>query len=105
MSRGENSETEEKEEEENWELDRSRTIETRVGQTEVDKDKIKSNLEILLSQNDILPLLKKINRECGQNTNNVSLSKYAQINKVCISIKHFRKMIKPINLTFAMQDC
>jgi hypothetical protein len=27
------------------------------------KDKIKSNLEFLLSQNDILPLLKKLNKD------------------------------------------
>jgi len=30
---------------------------------EVTKDKIKSNLEYLLSQNDILPLLKKLGKD------------------------------------------
>lgn len=40
------------------------------------KTKIRTNLEFLLSQNDILPLIKKINRENFKNQGSVSLDKY-----------------------------
>jgi hypothetical protein len=40
------------------------------------KEKIKTNLEYLLSQNDILPLLKKINKEKSKMLPDISLDKY-----------------------------
>ena len=43
---------------------------------EESRAKIKTNLEILLSQNDILPLLKKIRKEKSKFRGSVSLSKY-----------------------------
>jgi hypothetical protein len=43
---------------------------------EESRAKIKTNLEILLSQNDILPLLKKIRKEKLKSSGNLSLSKY-----------------------------
>ena len=44
------------------------------------KDKLKTNLEILLSQNDILPLLKKIHKDKIRQNGTVSLAKY--LNKI-----------------------
>jgi hypothetical protein len=46
------------------------------------KEKIKTNLEFLLSQNDILPLLKKVNREKNKNITDINLDKYT--NKVIL---------------------
>lgn len=43
---------------------------------EESRSKIKTNLEILLSQNDILPLLRKIRKEKLKYKGNISLSKY-----------------------------
>lgn len=54
------------------------------GNIEVNKQKTKTNLQFLLSQNDILPLLKKINKERTKNTQEVSLDKYIKNNKVMI---------------------
>jgi hypothetical protein len=42
------------------------------------KEKIKSNLEFLLSQNDILPLLKKLNKEKIQLNEKYNLEKTAK---------------------------
>jgi len=37
---------------------------------------MRTNLEFLLSQNDILPLIRKINKENLKNSESVSISKY-----------------------------
>ena len=73
------------------EVDESQRIgssEIKAGQNEdpeENRTKIKTNLEILLSQNDILPLLKKIRKEKSKNKGNVSLTKYiVKNNKVVI---------------------
>jgi hypothetical protein len=44
--------------------------------TKGSKEKIKTNLEFLLSQDDIVPLLKKINRENNKAIADISLDKY-----------------------------
>jgi hypothetical protein len=43
-----------------------------------DKEKVRTNLEFLLSQNDILPLLKKINRERGKSIQDIWLDKFVR---------------------------
>ena len=49
---------------------------SRIAGEEDYKTKIRTNLEFLLSQNDILPLIKKINKENLKNSGSVSLTKY-----------------------------
>jgi hypothetical protein len=44
----------------------------------VEDSRIKTNLEFLLSQNDILPLLKKINKERGKSVQDLSIQKFTQ---------------------------
>ena len=52
------------------------TYDNQIAREEDRETKIKTNLEFLLSQNDILPLIKKINRENVKNSGNISLSKF-----------------------------
>jgi hypothetical protein len=47
-----------------------------IEDTKGSKESIKTNLEFLLSQNDIVPLLKKINREKAKSITDISLDKY-----------------------------
>ena len=56
---------------------------TDVSKTQ-DKAKLRTNLEFLLSQNDILPLLKKLGKEKNKSLESVAISKYIKINKVKI---------------------
>jgi hypothetical protein len=58
---------------------------------EENKDNIKSNLEFLLSQNDILPLLRKINKEKNKYQGELSFEKL--IKKVNFFLI-FRKRLK-----------
>jgi len=57
--------------------------------TEETKEKIQSNLEFLLSQNDILPLLKKLNKDKARIENKLPLDKaYKNVraNKIKVEI-------------------
>jgi hypothetical protein len=67
----ENVEMEEVEEDEDYEDPKDHIIDNRAS-----RDKIKTNLEFLLSQNDIIPLLKKINKERYKNTTDIRLDNY-----------------------------
>jgi hypothetical protein len=67
----ENVEMEEIEKDEDYEEPNDYIVDNRAS-----KEKIKTNLELLLSQNDIIPLLKKINRERNKNTTDIRLDKY-----------------------------
>lgn len=82
MKEEEDSEYENMEIEETEKDERLENNVMRYGTLEVDRAKIKSNLEFLLTQNDILPLLKKINQEKKKNNENVLLTKYVKNNKV-----------------------
>jgi hypothetical protein len=63
--------SEENEKKENLQADQSR-----IAGVEDNRSKIRTNLEFLLSQNDILPLIRKINKDNLKNSESVSLSKY-----------------------------
>ena len=52
------------------------TYHNQIAREEDRQTKIKTNLEFLLSQNDILPLIRKINKENGKNSSGISLSKF-----------------------------
>ncbi len=70
--------------EEEWEpevMEKKHKIDQKVPAkiiVEQTKEKIKSNLEFLLSQNDILPLLKKLNKEKIQLNEKYNLEKTAK---------------------------
>lgn len=49
---------------------------SRIAGVEDKRSKMRTNLEFLLSQNDILPLIRKINKENLKNSESVSISKY-----------------------------
>jgi hypothetical protein len=65
---------------------------------EESRSKIKTNLEILLSQNDILPLLKKIHKEKLKNKGSIYLSKFMIKNEKVKNIYYSYKTIKKIYL-------
>jgi len=56
------------------------------GNSDQYKPRLKTNLEILLSQNDILPLLKKISKDKRRNENNLSLANYLSKSVIFILI-------------------
>jgi hypothetical protein len=72
------SETEEMEIMEEEGVEKSRECDEKNVNIEERRDRIKTNLEILLSQNDILPLIKKINKEKSKSSGIVLLNKYVR---------------------------
>ncbi len=71
------------------------TYHSRIAREEDKQTKIRTNLEFLLSQNDILPLIRKINRENTKNSGSVSLSKF---------IKNPEKVIKYFMIFFKLEN-
>ncbi len=82
----EDSMDEEKESEEIEKEERHRINEKSNGLLEEERLKAKSNLEILLTQNDILPLLKKINTDSKNKNKNILFENYLKNQKVSMII-------------------
>lgn len=72
------------------------TYHNQIAREEDSQTKIKTNLEFLLSQNDILPLIRKINKENVKNSSSISLSKFIKKPERVIKYLcnfYFRKLI------------